>query len=140
MTKTLDIKQFDSVTNRNVNAWLNGAYDEQTKQIIEKMLKENPQEVVDAFYTNLSFGTGGMRGIMGVGTNRMNAYTIRACTQGLANYLNKQPKPASGMHSVFIGYDSRHHSREFAEECAKVFAANQIHVYLYKEMRPTPLA
>lgn len=139
MTKTLDIKQFDSVTNRNVNAWLNGAYDEQTKQIIERMLRENPQEVVDAFYTNLSFGTGGMRGIMGVGTNRMNAYTIRACTQGLANYLNKQPKPNNDLHSVLIGYDSRHHSREFAEECAKVFAANQIRVYLYKEIRPTPM-
>jgi phosphomannomutase len=138
MTSSTEITQFDPVTNRNVNSWLNGPYDAQTKETIRKMLKENPTEVSDAFYTNLSFGTGGMRGIMGVGTNRMNSYTIKACTQGLANYINKQVKTEKE-HSVLIGYDSRHHSREFAEECAKVLAANHIRVYIYKDIRPTPM-
>jgi phosphoglucomutase/phosphomannomutase len=138
MTNTLNLNQFDATTQKNVVAWLNGPYDKETKTQIEKMVKENPQEIVDSFYTNLSFGTGGMRGLMGVGTNRMNSYTIKACTQGLANYINQQQKTEKE-HSVVIGYDSRHHSREFAEECAKVLAANNIRVYIYKDIRPTPL-
>lgn len=133
-----EIKQFDSATNQNVSAWLNGPYDLQTKNAIEKMLKEDPQEILDAFYTNLSFGTGGMRGLMGIGTNRVNRYTLRACSQGLANYVNKQPK-IFDQHRIFIGYDTRHQSREFAEECAKVLAENDIKVYLFNEIRPTPL-
>lgn len=136
--KTLEITLFDPLTNHNVNSWLKGSYDKETKETIERLLVENPQEILDAFYTHLSFGTGGVRGIMGVGTNRINKYTLQACTQGLANYLNQQPKTDQG-HRVMIGYDSRHHSREFAIECAKVLAANQIHVYIYKEIRPTPL-
>lgn len=137
MVKT-DIQIFDAKTNQHINTWLNGPYDEETKHSIEKMLKQNPKELVDAFYTNLSFGTSGIRGVMGIGTNRMNIYTIKTCTQGLANYINKQPQNTSSP-CVLIGYDSRHCSKEFAIECAKVLAGNQIHVYIFKDIRPTPL-
>nr|WP_166154781.1 phospho-sugar mutase [Neochlamydia sp. AcF84] len=138
MTQILCVTQFDAVTNRNINAWLKEGYDEQTKLTIKKLLKEHPEEIADAFSTNLSFGTGGLRGLIGIGTNRINQYTIRACTQGLANYLNKQPTHAAQL-SVLIGYDCRHYSREFAEECAKVLAGNNIQVYIYQDIRPTPL-
>lgn len=125
----------NDVTHNNINRWLlNEDYDENTKAEIRHLQKENPQALIDAFYTTLSFGTGGLRGIMGVGTNRMNVYTVRAATQGLANYLMSQPNP-----SVFIGYDSRHNSRLFAEEAAKVLAGNGIKVFLFKDLRPSPL-
>jgi phosphoglucomutase/phosphomannomutase len=126
----------DTTTTRNLHNWLDGAYDEETKASIRKLIKENPKEVIDAFYTHLSFGTGGLRGLMGVGTNRMNVYTISAATQGLANYLKSQNLDTPL--SVFIGYDSRHNSKEFAEAASKVLAANEIQVYLCKEIRPTP--
>lgn len=129
---------FDPTTKKNVKTWLTGGYDPKTKAKILKLIHENPKEINDAFYTQLSFGTGGLRGIMGVGTNRMNQYTVRAATQGLANYLAKQPSPKKE-HAVFIGYDSRHNSRFFAEESAKVLAGNGIRVYLFSELRPTPL-
>lgn len=135
---TQEVTQFDPVTNENVNAWLQGAYDEETKSEIRRLLQEKPKEVLDGFYTHLSFGTGGLRGLMGIGTNRLNTYTVRAATQGLANYLRRQSTADQDL-SVFLGYDSRHHSREFAEEAAKVLAANGIHVYLTKALRPTPL-
>ena len=130
---------FDSITQKNVNLWLEGQYDEETKAEIRRLLKEDPSQIVDAFYTNLTFGTGGLRGLMGVGSNRMNVYTVRAATQGLANYIVKQPKEQGKNHAVIIGYDSRQHSRQFAEETAKVLAGNQIQVYLFKELHPTPL-
>ncbi len=130
--------QFNEVTERNVNQWLHGRYDEETKATIRTLIKENPQEITDAFYKTLSFGTGGLRAIMGVGTNRMNIYTIQATTQGLANYLKKQPNRPEKL-SVFIGYDSRQNSRLFAEETAKVFAGNGFYVYLFRDIRPTPL-
>lgn len=129
---------FDVTTQKNVDRWLNDNYDEETKATIRKLLVEDPQAIINAFYTNLSFGTGGLRGLMGVGTNRINRYTIMSATQGLANYINKQPSPPHG-HAVYIGYDSRNNSRNFAEEAARVLAANQIKVYLSKELRPTPL-
>ena len=135
MTETINL---DPTTARNVESWLTGNYDAETKAEIRKLLKDNPKEIIDAFYTNLSFGTGGLRGIMGVGCNRMNVYTVRNATQGLANHVNKQPKPPEG-HSALIGYDSRHHSRQFAEESAKVLAANGIKVFLFKHLRPVPL-
>ncbi|MGA8163838.1 MAG: phospho-sugar mutase [Waddliaceae bacterium] len=128
----------DPVTQKNVEHWLQGDFDEDTKSTIRRLLQDNPKEIVDAFYTQLSFGTGGMRGVMGVGTNRMNHYTVRLATQGLANYLLKQPLPEHG-HAVLIGYDSRHNSRLFAEEAAKVLAGNGIRVFLFSELRPTPL-
>ncbi len=118
-----------------IQAWLSGPYDEATKTEIRTKLANDPQSLIDAFFADLSFGTGGMRGLMGIGTNRLNQYTIRMATQGLANYLllhNKQKL------SVFIGFDSRHHSQEFAKEAACVLAGNGIRAYLLPELRPTP--
>ena len=115
--------------------WLNGHYDEDTKKEIRRLCQEDRCALADAFFKDLSFGTGGMRGIMGVGTNRMNIYTIRRATQGLANYLKKSQAPLS----AFIGYDVRHHSREFAEETARVLAGNGIKVFLSSEICPTPM-
>lgn len=133
---TDNTNSIDPETNKHIEEWLKGPYDDETKSAIRKLLNENPKEIIDAFYTNLSFGTGGLRGLMGVGTNRMNKYTVNNATQGLANYLKKQPE--NGMKSVFIGYDSRHQSKAFAESAAKVLAGNNIHVYLCPEIRPTP--
>ncbi len=129
---------FDATTQRNIDAWLEGDYDEATKAEIRRLVEEKPEDAVNAFYTHLTFGTGGLRGVMGVGTNRMNRYTVMAATQGLANYLAQHPKD-SGQHSVFIGYDCRHYSRNFAEEAAKVLAGNGIEVYIFDELRPTPI-
>ncbi|MBN4067386.1 phospho-sugar mutase [Simkania negevensis] len=127
---------FDEETRHNINMWLEGSYDEETKAEVRRMVEECPQDAIDAFYTSLTFGTAGLRGIMGPGTNRVNGYVIRQATQGLANFINRQ---SGGEKSVFISYDSRHHSRFFAEETAKVFAANGIKVYIVKELRPVPM-
>lgn len=126
----------DPVAKKNVEQWLIQDYDQTTKETIRKLAIEDSAELNSAFYTNLEFGTGGMRGVMGVGTNRMNAYTIGKATQGLANYINSQKIDSP---SVLIGYDSREQSREFAEVAAKTLAGNGIKVYLFKELRPTPL-
>ena len=128
----------DSNTQKNINSWLSQDFDEASINEIRRLERDDPRELLDAFYTHLSFGTGGLRGPMGVGTNRMNIYTVRMATQGLANYLLKQT-PSSEKHSVLIGYDCRNHSREFAEESAKVLAASGINIFLYKELRPVPL-
>lgn len=125
----------DETTQKNIDSWLNGSYDAQTKEEIRSLQRDNPQELVDAFYKRLSFGTGGLRGIMGVGTNRINTYNIRAATQGLANYIATQT-PKAERHAVVIGYDCRHHSREFAKQAAQVLAANDIEVFLYSSLRP----
>ncbi|MBI5857149.1 MAG: phospho-sugar mutase [Sphingobacteriales bacterium] len=118
-----------------VNAWLNGNFDQATKDEIKRLQKEKPDELADAFYRNLEFGTGGLRGIMGVGTNRMNKYTVGMATQGYANYL----KQCFGDNvKVAIAHDSRNNSRFFAETAANVFAANGIKVFLFEDMRPTP--
>lgn len=130
--------EMDRETQKNIDSWLEGSYDEATKNEIRRLQRENPQELIDAFYQRLDFGTGGLRGIMGVGTNRMNAYTVRAATQGLANYINLQPKTKE-RYAVLVGFDTRNHSKEFAEEVAKVLGANNIEVYLYNEMRPVAL-
>lgn len=137
MTGIADRVSMDATTKRNVEQWLHGQYDEETKIAIRELLNSNSKEIIDAFYKNLTFGTGGLRGIMGVGSNRMNIYTVRAATQGLANYLNRCYP--SGSNSVMIGYDSRINSRKFAEESAQVLAANGIQVYLLNELRPVPL-
>jgi len=121
---------------KRVNYWLTGPFDDQTKAEVQELKQNNVQGLIDAFFTDLSFGTGGMRGIMGAGTTRMNIYTIRLATQGLANYLRKQNK--QDRLSALIGFDSRHHSHEFAREAARVLAGNGIHVYLLDELRPTP--
>jgi phosphoglucomutase len=126
----------DAAIQSKVNIWLSGNYDQATKDEITRLQKEKPDELADSFYTNLEFGTGGLRGIMGVGTNRMNKYTIGMATQGYANYL-KFSFPGKTV-KVAIAHDSRNNSRFFAETTANVFAANGIHVYLFEDLRPTP--
>jgi phosphomannomutase len=121
---------------KRVDYWLKGPFDDKTKAEVRSLVEKNPQGLIDAFFSDLSFGTGGMRGIMGPGTTRMNIYTIRLATQGLANYLRKQNDQSPL--SVLIGFDSRHHSEEFAKEAARVLAGNGIHVYLLSQLRPTP--
>ena len=125
----------DASAKENVRAWLEGDYDEATKQAILDMAS-NPTELNESFYRHLEFGTGGLRGIMGVGTNRMNKYTVAMATQGLANYV-KGCNPGESLRAA-VSHDSRNHSREFAEITARVLAANGFHVYLFDSMRPTP--
>lgn len=120
----------------NVQRWLSGNYDAATKQAILDLQANHPEELQDSFYRNLEFGTGGLRGIMGVGTNRINKYTIGMATQGFSNYLLKT-YPNENI-SVAIGHDSRNNSRFFAETTAQVFAANGIKVFLFEALRPTP--
>ena len=117
----------DTAIQTKISNWLNGSFDQATKDEIAKLQKENPNELADAFYRNLEFGTGGLRGIMGVGTNRMNKYTIGMATQGYANYL-KQSFSGEEVR-VAIAHDSRNNSRFFAETTANVFAANGIKVF-----------
>jgi phosphoglucomutase len=120
------------------NAWLSGQYDEETKAAVQSMLdNEDKAELIDAFYKDLEFGTGGLRGIMGAGSNRMNKYTVGAATQGLANYLKKQFADIPEI-SVVIGHDCRNNSRFFTETVAAIFSANGIKVYLFDDLRPTP--
>ena len=116
--------------------WLDGNYDAETKSIVKAMLEnEDKTDLIEAFYKDLEFGTGGLRGIMGVGTNRMNIYTVGAATQGLCNYLKQQ---FSGEISVVIGHDCRNNSRKFAEISADIISANGIKAYLFDALRPTP--
>lgn len=129
--------KFDEVTSKNIEEWLNGDYDQTSKDELKSLIKSAPEKVIDAFYTRMEFGTGGLRGVMGIGTNRMNQYTVAAATQGLANYINL--KQTKDIPAVLIGYDSRHNSAFFSEIAARVFAANNIKVYLYHEMRPVPM-
>ncbi len=119
--------------------WLDSpVYDDVTKKAVREMLdKENKTDLIDSFYQNLAFGTGGLRGIMGPGSNRMNIYTVGAATQGLANYLKKNFAEKDEI-SVVVGHDCRNNSRLFAETSAKIFSANGIKVYLFDDMRPTP--
>jgi phosphoglucomutase len=126
----------DKAIQAKVDTWLNGNFEQETKDAILELQKENPNELADAFYKNLEFGTGGLRGIMGVGTNRMNRYTIGMATQGYANYL-KQSFPGQEVR-VAVAHDSRNNSRFFAETTANVFAANGIKVFLFEALRPTP--
>jgi phosphoglucomutase len=126
----------DAAIQERINAWLNGNYDQATKDAINKSQKENPDELADAFYQNLEFGTGGLRGIMGIGTNRINRYTIGMATQGFANYLRKTYGDEEV--KLAIAHDSRNNSRFFAETTAKVFAANGFKVFLFEALRPTP--
>jgi len=120
------------------NVWLGDAYDDETRKAVREML-DNPDktELVDAFYRDLEFGTGGLRGIMGAGSNRMNIYTVGAATQGLANYLKEAFADLPEI-SVAVGHDVRNNSRKFAEIVADIFSANGIKVYLFDSFRPTP--
>ncbi len=120
-----------------VNLWLEGNYDLETKNEIKDLLKNNQEEIIESFYRDLEFGTGGLRGIMGVGTNRMNKYTVGMSTQGLANYLKKNFADKEQI-KVAIAYDCRNNSTYFAEISANVLTANGIKVYLFDALRPTP--
>lgn len=126
----------DAVIQQNIDQWLNGNFDEETKTQIRDLQTNHPEDLADAFYKSLEFGTGGLRGIMGTGTNRMNKYTVGMATQGYTNYLKKS-FPNEEI-KVAIAHDSRNNSRFFAETAAHVFAANGIKVYLFDDLRPTP--
>jgi phosphoglucomutase len=126
----------EAMIEQKVASWLNGAFDEETKTGIKQLQQDSPDELADAFYRNLEFGTGGLRGIMGIGTNRMNKYTVGMATQGYANYL-KNSFPSQQL-KVAIAHDSRNNSRFFAETVANVFSANDIKVFLFEDLRPTP--
>ena len=119
-----------------INSWLTPTFDIETQDIIKDSIVNNPKEIQEAFYKNLEFGTGGMRGIMGVGTNRINKYTLGKNTQGLSNYLHKQFPGETPR--VVIAYDCRHNSKSLAKLVANVFSANGIEVYLFEDLRPTP--
>lgn len=119
-------------------SWINGNYDAATKEEVQRMLdSEDKSKLIDAFYKDLEFGTGGLRGIMGAGSNRMNIYTVGSATQGLSNYLLKEFAETDEI-KVVIGHDCRNNSRRFAEISADIFTANGIKVYLYESLRPTP--
>jgi phosphomannomutase len=124
-----------SILNK-VNEWLTPTFDEETQAAIVEMMTSAPKDLEESFYKNLEFGTGGMRGIMGIGTNRINKYTLGKNTQGLSDYLKKS-FPNEQL-KVAIAYDCRHNSDTLAKVVADVFSANGIHVYLFSEMRPTP--
>jgi len=126
----------DAAIQQNIDKWLEGNFDEEVKKQVRDLQKNNPDDLADAFYRTLEFGTGGLRGIMGVGINRMNKYTVGMATQGYANYLKKS-FPNEEV-KVAIAHDSRNNSRFFAETAANVFAANGIKVFLFDDLRPTP--
>ncbi|NLO42925.1 MAG: phospho-sugar mutase [Bacteroidales bacterium] len=126
----------ETAINERVNRWLEGTYDEETQTSIRRMQANSPEELSDAFYKDLEFGTGGLRGIMGVGTNRMNKYTVAMATQGLANYLKQQF--STEVQKVVIAYDSRNNSAYFSEITADVLSANGVKVYVFDTITPTP--
>jgi phosphoglucomutase len=117
--------------------WLDGNYDQETKDTVKNLLENDEKELIESFYQNLEFGTGGLRGIMGVGTNRMNIYTVGMATQGLSNYLLKNFSDLDQI-KVAVAHDCRNNSRLFAETTANIFAANGFKVYLFEDLRPTP--
>lgn len=121
---------------KTAKSWLSDDFDLETRKAVEKMMQSDPKELEEAFYRMLEFGTGGLRGIMGVGTNRMNKYTVGMATQGLANYLKETFKGSDI--SVVISYDCRNNSRFFANISSNVLLANGIKVYLFDDLRPTP--
>ncbi|MBR2050055.1 MAG: phospho-sugar mutase, partial [Rikenellaceae bacterium] len=116
--------------------WLEGNYDEATKAQVKYLIDNDKKELTECFYKDLEFGTGGLRGIMGVGSNRMNEYTVGMATQGLSNYLKECF--AGQQVKVAVAHDSRNNSRFFAERVADIFASNGFKVYLFDELRPTP--
>ena len=143
MTNITDAKKrlanlaIDDTAKQNIATWLDGDYDDETKQAIVKMF-DNPDELNESFYRNLEFGTGGLRGIMGVGTNRMNKYTVAMATQGLANYVKQAFADEKELRAA-VSHDSRNHSREYALITARVLAANGFKVIMVSELRPTPV-
>ena len=122
---------------KKAKEWLQAPFDKNTQKEVQALIDKNDQNLTESFYKNLAFGTGGMRGIMGVGTNRINKYTLGKNTQGLSNYLKQYFKDLEQI-NVAIAYDCRHNSKEFAKEVANVFSANGIKVFLFDDLRPTP--
>ena len=123
---------------KKAQTWLGNDYDEVTRNQVQAMLDNpDPTDLIESFYKDLEFGTGGLRGIMGAGTNRINKYTVGAATQGLSNYLKKEFANIFEI-KVVIGHDCRNNSREYAEISADIFSANGIKVYLFEDLRPTP--
>ena len=118
-------------------AWLTEQYDEETRKKVQELIDNDPNELTESFYRNLEFGTGGLRGIMGVGTNRMNIYTVAMATQGFANYIKKM-NPGVNDLRVAIAYDCRNNSPAFASITADVMSANGIKVFIFDCLRPTP--
>jgi phosphoglucomutase len=134
----MENKELIEKVRKKAQAWLGNDYDETTRDQVQAMLDNpNPTDLIESFYRDLEFGTGGLRGIMGAGTNRINKYTIGAATQGLSNYLKKEFADLSEI-KVVIGYDCRNNSRKYGEISADVFSANGIKVYLFEDLRPTP--
>ncbi len=132
----MEAKNIDSKILEKINNWLTQPIDEEDKQWILENLENNPKELEEAFYQDLEFGTGGLRGIIGIGSNRMNKYTVSIATQGLANYILQN---ANKPFKVVIAYDSRNMSKDFAKISAEVLSANDIEVFVFSELRPTPL-
>src|SRR5690606_15411098 len=132
------MSNIDKETQGRIDQWLTKDYDSETVAEVQRLVDENQEtELIDSFYKELEFGTGGLRGIMGIGSNRMNKYTIGKATQGFANYLKKQ-FPGQSI-KVAVSYDSRNNSQSFGHLVADVFSANGIHVYLFEQLRPTPM-
>src|ERR1700751_5212438 len=128
---TIGSSKIDATTKQKIQKWLDGSIDQETKNAINQLIKENKEdELNDSFYKDLEFGTGGLRGLMGPGTNRMNKYTIGMATQGLCNYLKKS-FPGEQL-KVAIAHDSRNNSDVFAKITAEVFSANGVKVYFFK--------
>ena len=128
--------ELDQIVLTKAQSWIDGDYDQDTKAQVKDLMENNIKELTESFYKDLEFGTGGLRGIMGVGTNRMNIYTVGTATQGLANYLKKNF--AGEQVKVAVAHDSRNNSRLFAEWVADIFASNDFKVYLFDALRPTP--
>lgn len=134
----MDNRELIKQVTEKAQKWLSPAYDAETQAAVKRMLEsEDSTELIESFYKDLEFGTGGLRGIMGVGSNRMNIYTVGAATQGLSNYLNANFRDLPQI-SVVVGHDCRNNSRKFAEISADIFSANGIRVYLFEALRPTP--
>lgn len=134
----MTMTNIDVTTQSRIDQWLTSEYDEETVAQVQQLVDTNQEtELLDSFYKDLEFGTGGLRGVMGVGSNRMNKYTLGKATQGLANYLKKQFPDAQL--KVAVSYDSRNNSQKFGKLVADVFSANDIQVYLFEELRPTPM-
>ncbi len=133
----MEKKKIDPKALEVANSWLEGNYDTQTKESIRDLMENNPDELSDSFYRNLEFGTGGLRGVIGVGTNRMNKYTVGMATQGLANYI-KKAFPGEKEYRAAISFDNRQKSDFFAQVTADVLSANGFKVFLFDELRPTP--
>jgi phosphoglucomutase len=130
--------EIESKIMERATRWLGSEFDQETREAVENLIKNDPKELVDSFYRDLEFGTGGLRGVMGVGTNRMNKYTVGMATQGLANYVKKS-FPDEKQLKAAIAYDCRNNSKYFAQITAEILSANNIEVFLFEELKPTPL-